>query len=388
MPQASKLLFQSVPRLACGALLYVVAGLAAAEPCYKIATDAELASYTRALGTDTTIAEDICYAEGTEWQERSKDRNVALDQRFDYYRPSSKAPADKLPLIIWAHPNGMSDNVSLQLYEQLVVPAIRMGFAFMSIEFRHPVSSQVIEPPPNLNVPNTDIARAVQWARHRSGLLGVDGSNIFLVGQSRGTLGLMNALSDNLADSDSPVPYLTKSSRVKAVYAVQAQTTYLRDQIKRVFIDDRDWTKFDEVYADFQQPGSAIHELTADDPPIAMRYSTAPTDPLLQNVVKLRLPARDGTCAYPEGCFDLHHPNFGLKLHLKFKALAGSPPASKFNIAYNVPPDDYFLDRGTNRPYTCFFAQNMTPEAQANLAPVYKQLCGLEAGALGSRSSR
>lgn len=372
--------------LACliGMSLAAAAGIAVAEPCRKVTSEAELASYTEAQGTQATLARNICYAEGTEWLERNRSNsaNVKLDQRFDYYRPSALAPTQKLPLIIWAHPNGMSEDLAPEdnLYTQLVTRALDMGFAFMSVEFRHPVSSQEYSGEPKLDIPNTDIARAVQWARHRAAMLGVDPTNIFLVGQSRGTLGLLNALSRNLADADSPFPYRTKSSRVRAVYAVQAQTTYVRDQIKRDFIQPADWTAFDSRYANFLQPGSAVDEISTDDPPVAMRYEQAPTDPGLKQVVPLYLP-RSGACSHAEGCFDIHHPNFGLKLHLAFNDAYTreglQPPASKFNIAYNVPPAYYFVDQATNKPYACFFAKNLTPEGRANLNDYAISLCGI-----------
>jgi len=372
---------RSFLRLFGGLLLSVTAGIAAAEPCRRISTDAELSSYTQVQGTLATVARDICYAEGTEWNEKSPagPYDVTLDQRFDYYRPASLPASQRLPLIIWAHPNGMTENLPQQgeLYPKLVTPALALGFAFMSVEFRHPVASQEYDKSPNLDIPNTDIARAVQWARHRSGMLGIDGSNIFIVGQSRGTLGLMNALSKNLADDQSPFPYQTKSSRVRAVYAVQAQSTYEKEQVKQTFIHPDSWAAFDQLYADFHQPGSAINELTTDDPAVALRYERMPTDQSLQTVVPLHLPAQNGSCAYPEGCFDFHHPNFGLKLHLAFKALSPTQPVTKFDIAYNVPTQYLYVDQATNRPYACFFAKNLTPEGRANLSAYAVDACGL-----------
>lgn len=371
-----------IPRSVVSLLLAAAAGHAAAEPCRKISTEAELSSYTQGQGSQATVARDLCYAEGTAWDEKSPagPYDVTLDQRFDFYRPASLPAAQRLPLIIWAHPNGTTENLPPQgeLYPKLVAPALALGFAFMSIEFRHPVASQKYGAPANLDIPNTDIARAVQWARHRSGMLGIDGSNIFIVGQSRGTLGLMNALSKNLADDQSPIPYQTRSSRVRAVYAVQAQTTYEKDEAKWTFIHPDNWEAFEELYSDFHQPGSAIKEITTDDPPVAMRYERAPTDQSQQAVIPLHLPAQNGSCAYPEGCFDFHHPNFGLKLHLAFKALySGTPPASKFDIAYNVPTEYLYVEQASNRPYACFFATNLTPEGRANLSAKALEVCGL-----------
>lgn len=381
MRQNTQPRFRSFLRVFSGLLLASAASFAAAEPCRKISTDAELSSYTQTQGIQATVARDICYAEGTQWNEKSPAGayDVTLDQRFDFYRPASLPASQRLPLIIWAHPNGATDNLPQQgeLYPKLVTPALALGFAFMSIEFRHPVASQEYGKPPNLDIPNTDVARAVQWARHRSGMLGIDGSNIFIVGQSRGTLGLMSALSKNLADDQSPFPYQTRSSRVRAVYAVQAQTSYEREEVKSTFIDPQSWEAFDALYPEFHQPGSAIKELTIDDPAIAMRYERMPADQTLQTVERLNLPAQNGSCADPKGCFDFHHPNFGLKLHLMFKALTPTQPASKFDIAYNVPTQYLYVDQASNRPYACFFAKNLTPEGRANLGAYAVEACGL-----------
>ena len=158
---------------------------------------------------------------------------------------------------------------------------------------------------------------------------------------------------------------------------MQAQTSYEKDQVKETFIHPDSWPAFDELYANFHQPGSAINEITTDDPPIAMRYERMPTDQSLQTVVPLHLPAQNGSCAYPEGCFDFHHPNFGLKLHLAFKALTPTQPASKFEIAYNVPTQYLYVEQATNRPYACFFARNLTPEGRTNLSPYAVDACGL-----------
>ncbi len=378
MQRSKESTVRPLQRLAGALLMFGLAGTSAAA-CRHISTAAELSSYTLAEGAQATVTKNICYAEGTQWKEQAPhgEYDVALYQQFDLHRPAAPL-SQKLPLIIWAHPNGLNEDLEPldDLYRKLVEPALKLGFAFMSIEFRHPVASQMYGKDPILDIPNTDIARAVQWARHRSGALGIDGSNIFLLGQSRGTLDLMNALSKNLADEASTIPYQTRSSRVRAVYAVQAQTTYEKGQTRDTFIHPDSRGAFENRYPDFQQPGSAINEITTDDPPITLRNERAPTNP--DAVIPLNLPAQNGSCADLQGCFDIHHPNFGLKLHLAFKALyQGMPPASKFDIAYNVPTEFLFVDQATNRPYACFFVKNLTLTALANVGPEIKAACGL-----------
>jgi hypothetical protein len=93
--------FRSFLRMFSGLLLMASAGFAAAEPCRKISTEAELSSYTQTQGTLATVTRDICYAEGTAWEEKSPAGayDVTLDQRFDFYRPASLPASQRLPLI-------------------------------------------------------------------------------------------------------------------------------------------------------------------------------------------------------------------------------------------------------------------------------------------------
>lgn len=366
-------------------LLATISYASAAPLCTPLIHLGDFARQLTVVNKSLSRADNICYAEASEWMEQNPRGldNVTLAQRFDYFRPTSTPLTQQLPLVIWAHPSGDSENIatSSTRFTQLVVPALQQNFAFMSLEFRHPVTSQLAPPAPTrLDIPNTDISRAVQWARAMADELGIDPKNIFLVGQSRGTLGLLTALTPNLANGDG-TGYLTQSSRVSAAYAVQAQTTYQKDQIRKTFIHADDQEKFSGQYPDFIKPGSAINQISTNDPPLALRYERAPTDPLQHTVVPLHLRNDDKTCSYPQdGCFDVHHPNFGLKLQQAFAAAyisAGqTPPASKFDIAYNLPADNFFVDPLNNQPYVCFFVKHLTPAALANQTPAALAACG------------
>lgn len=361
---------------------------AAAELCAPIRQSGDFAAKLQKVDKGFSRADDICYADGVRWSERAPkgSGNIELAQRFDYFRPTSADLSQKLPLVIWAHPSGETENMPLPgpRFQKQVIPALEKNFAFMSIEFRHPVSSQLAPTnpptPPQLDIPNTDITHAVQWVRAWADELGIDPKNIFLMGQSRGTLSLLTALSPNMATSDG-APYMTQSSRVSAAWAVQAQTTYRKGQVRDTFIHPDDHKKFSNSYAEFIKPGSAIDQISVNDPPLALRYEHAPTDPELKTVIPLHMPNDDKTCSYADGCFDLHHPNFGLKLKLAFDAAYTSagqkPPASKFDIGYNVPPEYYFADQLTGRPYICFFVKHLTPAALTSQTTAALASCGL-----------
>lgn len=383
-----------------GAALACTLALAAAAPamattvvnpgCITLTAPGDFATLLAPLDSATQHAQKVCYAEGSSWQERKFGtmRDTTLYQRFDYFRPAGAPLTQTLPLIIWAHPNGQNERLPLGSngFNQLVAPAIAQGFALMSIEFRHPVGSQVADKSQiNLDVPNTDVARAIQWARAWAGDLGIDPNNVFIVGQSRGTLGLLTALAPDQADPNSTVPYLKQSSRVNAVYAVQAQTTYEHDEVRDTFIVDADHAKFDLSYPFFHHPGSAIRQMSIDDPAIALRYDREPTDPQRRKVIPLYMAEKDGSCLYPApGCFDEHHPNFGVALARAFVSAyvnAGlTPPPDKFDIAYNVPDASFYVDPATQQPYSCFFVRHLTPAgglarraAASPLAPACSQ---------------
>ena len=212
---------------------------------------------------------DLCYGKET-WQEPTL-HNAWVKQNFDFYRAPSTSPA---PLIIWAHPNGMSKALTpgTHMYEALVVPALRAGYSFASIEFRHPVVNETLPNGPNdPGVPHYDVARALQFIRANADALGIDKRNVFFVGQSRGTLTIWTALQDDMAKPNSSDPVARESTRVNAVYGVKAQTTYDGTEFANLFIVKADR---DAVIADFNaehphhaQFGSAIGSVTAPGTP-------------------------------------------------------------------------------------------------------------------------
>ncbi|MGO1003665.1 alpha/beta hydrolase [Lysobacter sp. CA196] len=211
-----------------------------------------------------------------------------LEQQFDFYRAPSTAPTS---LIVWAHPNGMSKALpeDSPMYQALVVPALRAGFSFASIEFRHPVTNEAL---PNSDsdprVPHYDLAYALQFIRANAEALNIDKRNVFLVGQSRGTLAVWTALQDDMRDPDSPDPVARQSTRVNAVYAVNAQTTYSGAEFARRFLiqDDRArfTAAFNRQHPKHEQFGSAIGSVNAGvkpDPPVRLIYDSQEVGRLL-----------------------------------------------------------------------------------------------------------
>lgn len=259
--------------------------------------------------------QNICYG-SAEWNEPTLG-NKLLKQTFNLYRPQD-AGTSKTPLVIYAHPNGKTKALSetSALYKALVPPALTAGFSFASIEFRHPVVNEdAWSPAP---VPHTDIARAIQFIRANADALGIDTRNIFVVGQSRGTLALWTILQDDMADPNSSDPVSRESTRGRAAWMVNAQTTYDGHEFSELFLVPRDRQffndTFDKEHPKHAQFGSAIKSVNAGnqaDPPVVLRYD---------NEVVTKLLTLEELEAYDP----IHYPNFGPALCNAYKVAFGT----------------------------------------------------------------
>jgi hypothetical protein len=188
--------------------------------------------------------------------EQGQTRNIKVARRVFLAKPLHSTQL-VLPLIIWSHPQGDTDVLEpgTSARDQVATWAIERGYAFMSLQYRHPTVSQKYykapaappdqqhngaEPPAvGMMYPSTDIATTVQWAKYNYAKLRIDRDNVFLVGQSRGSLSVLTALMGDqkkaTLDAADP-PYLAESSLPNAVFAPQAQTTYIDAQLKDFFI--------------------------------------------------------------------------------------------------------------------------------------------------------
>lgn len=260
---------------------------------------------------------DLCWGAAT-WKEPTLGGRV-LEQNFDFYRaPETPLPA---PLIIWAHPNGMSKKLTpgAANYQALVAPALASGFSFASIEFRHPVTNEVeADSPSNPDVPHRDIARALQFIRANAAALGIDKRNVFFAGGSRGTLTLWTALQDDMAIPDSPDPVARQSTLVNAVFGVNPQTTYDGLEFADLFLVPEDhlvaktaWRLEHPKYAQF---GSALRTVTASphaNLPVMLRYD----HPFVRRLITLN---------ELEGMVEVHYPDFGLALCAAYQQAYGA----------------------------------------------------------------
>ena len=249
----------------------------------------------------------LCW--GTEgWHEPTLD-DRALQQNLDFYpAPAQSAAA---PLIVWAHPNGMSKELpeGSALRQALLPPARNAGYAFASLEFRHPVTNASLEP--GGPVPHPDIAQALTYLVTHAQALRIDPHNIFLVGQSRGTLGVWTAMQ--------PV---TTSPPVRAVFAVNAQTSYRGEDFAQWFLVPSARKPFLHEFhsrnVNADRYGSAVRDVTRQAPPIQLRYDS----PVVGHPLTLAQMRQQDA---------LHYPDFGPALCYAYAA--AQAPASCTYVA-------------------------------------------------------
>jgi hypothetical protein len=201
---------------------------------------------------------------------------VLREQTFDYYPASGGKMA---PLIVYFHPNGTTSHISPGSGADLALlqPALKAGYAFASVEYRHPVDEdEYANGPDDPRVPHWDAARATQFLRANAKALGFDKRQVFFLGHSRGSLSIWTALQPDMADPTSPDPVARESTRVLALFEYQGQTTYRDREFAELFIVSRDRaameSDFETDHPKWEQFGSAIDSADADSPPIKLRY--------------------------------------------------------------------------------------------------------------------
>lgn len=262
---------------------------------------------------------DIPYGDRATWIER----DVTLTQAIDLYVPRSPAPA--APLVVWAHPNETTKEVGPRspLAIEVAVPLLEEGTIFASIEFRHPANASTPD------APRTDLADAIQFLRCQAADIGIDPERVAAIGRSRGTLAVWTAVQDDIADPSSDDPVARESSRVRGVYAINAQTSYWGEWIADAFFDE-DSQPLVLASIGPENDGHAVGDVTADDPPIEIVYD-APLE-------SLPIAARD--CRTLGGTIDcLHLPNFGDAL---CAAYAAAGAGGRCHATYDVADEDLY----------------------------------------------
>lgn len=247
--------------------------------------------------------DDYCYADAETWQEwhdannwltsKGKPDKVLLSQRLDFYRRANQPLTEALPLVLYAHPGGPTEDFpddSPQL-RWVVMTLVKAGYAVASVESRHPLGSIVAPRLPKFEtsdwppvtkspIPSDDIASAVRWLKFNKTAFGIDPTQVVVVGQSRGSAALLNALL-NIPGDPHASDWRSKPSTVRGAYLYQAQTTYVEDELAQVFVADeglfRYWMHQDTPDA-ILPPGGDPNRLPGSAVQLAR---TAPLDELV-----------------------------------------------------------------------------------------------------------
>lgn len=266
---------------------------------------------------------------------------ATFKQDFDFW-PVSRGATNQ-PLVIWTHPGGGVKHIPVQsdpsnptLYDKIILPAKAAGFAVASIEYRHPVHNDDIVPPPHW-----DIGLAVQSLRNMAGELGIDPNNIFLIGGSQGTLNVWQAQQVDLKTAGASGA-AGQSSLVNAVYAYNAQATYIGTENAKWFLvpEDRkaylrDWRRQHPQHTLFGSAASSVHP---NSPPAMLKYE---------------FPYYHRLVTYAEAI--KHHPDAGLKICDAYRKARIAHRCQSFD---NVPKQDDY------KGFTDFFLSHMKPPSR------------------------
>jgi len=178
------------------------------------------------------------------------ERNV-----FDLYRADAAEPA---PLVIHVHGGGFEHGDKSRAARngaRDIRETLRRGAHFASINYRF------LDQAPLQDIVY-DVARSVQYMRHRAGDFGIDPERVAIYGESAGAgSSLWVAMNDDLADPDNEDPVLRESTRVSALGLLAPQSTYdFARWPKVVGVPDNVWL-YAAVYVGPRYYGIGLHEL-------------------------------------------------------------------------------------------------------------------------------
>ncbi len=222
------------------------------------------------------------------------------------------ADASKLtPLVLFIHGGGFQggskDFINVQDLQEL----LSAGISVAAIEYR--LLEDALLP-----AAQHDCRYALQFLRSRSETWNFDKKRVGVMGGSAGAIICMwLAFHDEMAEPESTDPIKRESSRVTCVATVGGQVTLDLDW----------WVEWIPGYDEHHRPISeyfgrkpqaetealtrelsALSLISSNDPPIFMRYSQKPDDPVPEDPRKA-------------GGWKIHHVIFGVKLKEKMDAL-------------------------------------------------------------------
>lgn len=224
--------------------------------------------------------------------------------KLDFWQAEGDGPR---PLLVYIHGGGWIGGDKDKIRN--IQPFLEKGISFASINYR-----LTGEAP--LPAPVHDAARAIQFIRSKADDWNIDKERIALTGGSAGACTSMwLLLHDDLADPKAKDPVLRESTRVIAAAVAGGQTSidpkviepWLGPNVLKhaMIYKSVGGKSMDEVMENYKQHEALYKEfspynhLTADDPPLLMRYNN-----------NMNLPSENAG-------HGIHHPVYGVKMKEK-----------------------------------------------------------------------
>jgi len=319
-----------------------------------VPTLADIAAYQ---ATSTTWA-NVPYGAAS-WAEPTLGGTV-LYQRVDIAIPSTAAPAGGYPVIVYFHANAASKTVGAGSAIDVNVkqPALAAGYAFVAVEFRHPVTNEAE------GAPHTDAGLALQFVRGLHSALNLDTGKFFGLCQSRGTLALWQSVQADMLNAYANTYAGRQSSRLQGVWVIQGQIAYSTQRFAELYVVEGDRAAVVAEHPDNIAWGDAIDDVPAVDvlPQLVMIHEAAYFG---AQVSKATLDAM--------GNEYVHFPDAGRLLRDAYAARSASPRISVYDaeadqterLADMVPWVKYLLE-GLNSAEAFAMARALRRGAQAH----------------------
>ena len=256
---------------------------------------------------------------------------------LDLWLAEASAPT---PLVLFIHGGGFrggsKDFINVQDLQEL----LSAGISVAAIEYRLLDNAY-------LPAAQHDCRYALQFLRSKAEMWNIDKRRVGVMGGSAGAIICMwLAFHDEMSEPNSTDPIKRESTRVTCVATVGGQVTMDLDWwVKWIPGYDKHHRPISEYYGPLTQKEideltrelSALSLISSDDPPIFMRYSQKPDDPIPE----------DPRIA---GGWKIHHVIFGVKLKEKMDAL-GVESHLKYpgNIIAYKWEQDFLIERLTGK---------------------------------------
>lgn len=255
-------------------------------------------------------------------------------QVLDFYQAEVEGPA---PLVIYIHGGGFTGGSKDRVSGATIRTLRDAGIHFASVEYRFLKDAK-------LPAAHRDAVRALQFIRYNSDAWGIDPKRVGAYGGSAGAqLVAYLAWHDDQADPDSEDPVARESTRLACVAPLNGQSTmdlnWWQENIPGYDQRHREINEYiDQKGSELERivrEISIINLISADDPPVYMRYAMRPDDPI---------PEKNASG------WKIHHVNFGVAMEEKLRnagvevTLAYPGPETRFKsevdffIHHLLPP--------------------------------------------------